>query len=521
MMNARSRSKLADGVSEGAEGLNPSSTVNPVPVRFLIVGLGPFAKRSYVPRLQSLTAARRAALVAAVDVEDNRRDLEQYRRATCPDAEFVFVPCFTTEMPRDVSSMLTRLVERLQVSCVIISTEPLAHCAYGLWALGLGLNIVMDKPVSTRHSAVSSLDQATGIAQDFDKLVQSYHSLQLRKSTCFLINSHRRYHAGFQRATQLVRRVSEDTGCPVTSIYTLHCDGQWRLPSEIVQQDYHTYNRGYGKVSHSGYHSIDCVYLFMRAGMGDKKCPDRVEVVSSFVQTAGFFFQLNEDDYKNLFGEQAYDAASAFTTKELLCRTKDFGEIDASIQLTFYNDNEPVSLVHLDLQHTGFGRRTWLEPGKDLYKGNGRVRHEMHEIKSGPFQSVIIESRQSSDRHDVVRQNHAELGGNGHFDLKLFQNSGMLGHRDPLRVSRLDELVRDKTGDSVHGNDYSRFVKYAALDEALEFMEGKKSVRDLISNLPDHHVPAYLMSAMYASHIRRKHGLNPVVSLDLSFDKGK
>ncbi|KAL4726682.1 hypothetical protein ACLX1H_005570 [Fusarium chlamydosporum] len=517
MTNADLTSEPTKGIS-GVKGPDPASTQNTTPKRFLLVGVGPFAKRIYIPRLLSLASAGRAVLVAAVEVEDNRSELEEYRQKTCPGAEFVFVPHFTTNMPRNVSSMLTRLVERLEVSCVIISTEPLAHCAYGHWALGMGLNVVMDKPISTHHSAVSSFDQAMEIASDVDKLLQSYHNLQTRKSTCFLINSHRRYHVGFRKATELVQDVSRKTGCPVTSIYTLHCDGQWRLPSEIVEQDYHTYNRGYGKVSHSGYHSIDCIYLFMRSGMSDEKYPDRVEVVSSFIQPPGFLFQVNENDYKNLFGEHAYNATSTLTTQDFLSKTRDFGEIDASIQLTFYNNNEPVALVHLDLQHTGFGRRTWLEPGKDLYKGNGRVRHEMHEIKSGPFQSVILESRQSSDKHDIIRHDHAELGGNGHFDLKLFQNSGMLGNRNPLRVSSLNELIKEQAGVSVHNGNYSRSVKYAALDEALEFMEGKKSVQDLISNLPDHQIPAYLMSAIYMSHVQRKHNSNPIISLDLSFD---
>lgn len=491
----------------------------PAPARILLIGVGPFAKRAYIPRLHELAAESRAVLVAAVDVEQNQAELEKYRQAHCPDVELHFVPFFTLDMPIHVNSSLTALVSRLRISCVIISTEPLAHRAYGLWALDLGLNVVMDKPVSTRPWVVEDLGQALGIAEDFDALMHKYESLQSRKKTCFLINSHRRYHHGFQHAIDLVRKIQGETGCPVTSINTLHCDGQWRLPSEIISQDYHTYNKGYGKVSHSGYHAIDIVYQFLKAGMGKHKKPDTVEVFSSFVRPRGFFSQINEGDYKRLFGDKAYKAACPFNEQELHEITRRFGEIDASVQLTFYSSGEPVALVHLDLQHNGFGRRTWLTPGQDLYKGNGRVRHEMHEIKSGPFQSIVIDSRQSSDVHDVIEPNHTVLGGNGHFDINVYNNCGMLGTDGPLHTLKLDDLVNLNSGE--RKTHYSRSIKHAALDEAIDFMAGVKKIEDLKSNLPDHSIPAHIMSAIYVSYIRRSVGLNPVVSLPLKFINGK
>jgi predicted dehydrogenase len=497
---------------------NSLQLVKKSPPRFLLVGVGPFAMRSYLPRLKSLEESGRASLVAAVDLEANRLSLECYRRSTCPTTEFLYVAPFTTKMPQSVAFTLTDLVRRLCISCVIISTEPLAHRVYGIWALELGLNIIMDKPISTREWVVSNLDEAKGIADDFQTLVKLYNDLQKNQKTMFLVNSHRRYHFGFQEAVEKIRDVQDTTGCPVTSIYTAHCDGQWRLPTEIIRLGYHGYNRGYGKVSHSGYHGIDCVYQFLRAGIGRNKHPDRVDVISSFVQPHGAFFQLNEEDYKALFGKEAYGEASGFTPEELHKETRDFGEIDASIQLTFYHANDVVALVHLDLQHTGFGCRTWLQPGADLYKGNGRARHEMHEIKSGPLQTVIIDSRQASDKHDILRPDHSDLGGNGHFDLKVFRNAGLLGQKEVMTVTKLEDLVEAK------GNDYpgyTRKVKYAAIDEAVEFMEGSITIEDLRSNLPDHEIPAHIMSGIYLSHGRRRHGLDPVVSLDLSFENGK
>ena len=117
-------------------------------------------------------------------------------------------------------------------------------------------------------------------------------------------------------------------------------------------------------------------------------------------------------------------------------------------------------MVNLDLQHNGFGRRTWLQPGQDLYKGNGRVRHEMYEIKSGPFQTILVNSRQSSDRHDTFREDYAKLGGNGHFDIEVFQNCEMLGHRKPLQIVKLDDLISPQPLELQYS--YSTLVKHAA-----------------------------------------------------------
>ena len=123
--------------------------------------------RSYLPRLKSLEDSGRATLVAAIDLEANRLSLEFYRHTVCPTTEFVYVAPFTTEMPESIAFRMTNLIRRLCISCMIIITKPLAHRVYGTWALELGLNIIMDKPISTREWVVSNLDEAKGIADDF------------------------------------------------------------------------------------------------------------------------------------------------------------------------------------------------------------------------------------------------------------------------------------------------------------------------------------------------------------------
>lgn len=484
--------------------------------RFLLIGIGPHARRTYIPHLKAFQSEGKAQLVCAVDLETIALEIGDYRDKVFPELELQYVPRFTTDMPLSVAHQLESLVARLEIDCIIIATEPLAHKAYGMWALDQGLHIIMDKPVSTRTCVTTDLSQAFGIAQDFEDLYQGYMSLQDRHKTMFLVNSHRRYHPGFQFTFEKIAEITRITGCPVTNIITTHCDGQWRLPTEIVHQDYHSYNAGHGKVSHSGYHFLDTLYRFLKAGWTDCKRPDRIEVVSSFLLPTGFIKCLTYDDYIRIFGKEEYAKVCKYTDKQLEMRMADFGEMDASLAISFISGTEVTTLAQLNLQHNGFARRTWLTPGSDLYKGNGRVKHEFHDIKSGPFQTLTIESRQANDKHERVKASTAKMGTDNHFTIHQFRNCGVLpGEDEPLTSYSVADL--DRHTQAKMPGLYSENIKRGVLDEALAFMDGQKSRSGLISNLDDHSVPANIMSAVYLSHIQRISGSNPIVTIDLSY----
>ena len=83
------------------------------PARFLLIGIGPFAKRTYIPHLLALEQEGRANLLAAVDVLSNQDKLIKYQQVGCPNVELLFVPHFTLDMPEIVQAALTELVDRL------------------------------------------------------------------------------------------------------------------------------------------------------------------------------------------------------------------------------------------------------------------------------------------------------------------------------------------------------------------------------------------------------------------------
>ena len=97
---------------------NNGSNTEKAPVRFLLVGVGPHAKRTYIPHLKGLEEEGRATLVAAVDVQENQDSITEYQQKTFPNVELHFVPFFTTEMPTYVALKMSQLVKRLNVSFV-------------------------------------------------------------------------------------------------------------------------------------------------------------------------------------------------------------------------------------------------------------------------------------------------------------------------------------------------------------------------------------------------------------------
>jgi predicted dehydrogenase len=385
--------------------------------RVILVGCGPHAKRVYLPALRQL---KHIELTLIIDLESQEHSV----RAAVNDSlgiELWFIKPFSGGIPFDLAQRISAFVFEQGVVGVIIATEPLVHKAYAEWALQNELSILIDKPITTQADAVSNMTSAEGILDDYMFLFEKYSKLQLKKETVFMVNSQRRFHKGFQFVQDKIREIAKITNCPVTFVQAYHCDGQWRLPSEIVSQEYHPYCFGYGKVSHSGYHIFDTVYQFYKAAEVHAKLADTMEIVSSFIQPNGFLTQLTETDYQKLFGEK-YNAVNQWSDERLKQISSDFGEIDASAIITLKKNEVAIANLSINLLHNGFAGRTWLQPGKDLYKGNGRIKHESYHIQQGPFQNIQIHAYQANDKHDEDKGLEGYLGGKNHFDIYVFRN---------------------------------------------------------------------------------------------------
>ncbi len=480
-------------------------------VNILLIGIGPHARRIYIPAINKYKA-NNAHLVAGVELIKQKESLLEYLKQNNLTFAAYFIERFDPNgiLPSNIENLLNQIVTKHHVNAVIIATEPLVHKHYAQWALTRGLHILMDKPITTHDNIVSSISNAKQLISDYKKLYQQYLQLQKTKETIFSINVQRRYHPGFIKVFDLIKDVTKKFNIPVTSIQSQHADGQWRLPNEIITQTYHPYYQGYGKCSHSGYHIFDVVYQLYKSGYVEGKFADEFEIVSSFIQPNGFIKQICKNDYIDYFGEE-YKLINKLTDKELSPMCENFGEVDASCLLTLKKEKENVGNITINLLHNSFARRTWVLPGEDLYKGNGRVKHEFHSIQQGPFQNIQIHSYQSKDNHKYSTDEDYEVGGNNHFDIYVFRNAQMFGKKQkPLEIIHLNELV-----DYQDHNDNSlvhETTKEQVVLEFINFVQGKVAKNRLRSNIDSHLIPVSIMSAVCQSHIKRKNGGSPIVS---------
>lgn len=466
--------------------------------RIILIGCGPHARRVYLPALRKI---KHIELALVIDLKSQEIVVKSALEGD-KEIELWFVDPFTDQLPNNLDNRLSKFVVEQAITGVIIATEPLVHKVYAEWALGNGLSILMDKPITTRVDATSNLSSAEGILEDYLDLVESYRQLQVKKETIFIINSQRRFHKGFHFVQNKIREIAEKTNCPITFIQAYHSDGQWRLPNEIVTQDYHPYCVGYGKASHSGYHIFDTVYQFYKSANLKEKFADTMEIFSSFLQPNGFFTQLNEVDYLKIFGEK-YNEVSHLNDDQLKQLCGNYGEIDLSSIITLKKNDEVIANFNINLIHNGFSGRTWLQPGNDLYKGNGRIKHESYHIQQGPFQSIQIHAYQANDKHDEDNGLEDHLGGKNHFDIYVFRNPMVANNVTQPQVYKLTDIM-ETTNIESNSELTMEFVKFKVVEEFADYLTGKKSKSNISSQIEDHLIPVQIMSGIYSANILRK-----------------
>ncbi len=316
----------------------------------------------------------------------------------------------------------------------------------------------------------------------------------------------RRYHPAFIKVRDLIREVFQATNCPITSIQSTHADGQWRLPSEIIDIKYHSFNNGYGKCFHTGYHSLDMLMWLQEVASPDEKKIDNVDIFSNVSRPSDFISQLNLNDYEKIF--PGFSKHNRYTQKEFLKKTKKYGEIDAFNSIAFRHEKKVITLASVNLIHNSYSQRGWLEANKDLYKGNGRVRHESHFIEQGPFQAISIISYQSN-QVDTNMKNLYNAGGEYHLDIHIFRNSNLFPKWKSYEKISIKDLEKNTL--SGYSRGHQEEARRKAIIEFIVSIKNKKS--HVASDLLSHEKSVKLLAGVYMSIARRYNNRNPLVNL--------
>lgn len=469
----------------------------------LIIGVGHHAKRIYIPCLMNEMIDD----VFGLDLIKNKEKIDTYIKTNNHPIKMYYLNDENVNIiKKDSLLLINDIVKKHNIDRVIISTDPLTHYKYAKWALKKGLHILMDKPITSEKDVSTDLKKAKKLVTDYNKLQKLYEKIKRKKHIVFSLMSQRRYHPIYKIMREKIIEVFNDTNCPITSIQTSHSDGQWRTPTEIVDLEYHGFNLGYGKCSHSGYHSIDMISWLLSSVNKNSKKITGAEVFTSFLRPSDFLHQINYLDYDKIFPD--FYKFNKYSEKDFLLKTRKFGEIDSFSSITFTSGKDVQTLASLNLIHNGFSQRGWLSSiNRDLYKGNGRVRQEQYIVEQGPFQSISLITYQSQE----ICENTEDIfsfGKEFHIELHIFRNSNLFSKWKIHETFNMKDYAEMKLTGRSRGHQED--ARYSGV---IDFFDAIKEKRDTISDFLDHKKSTLLLSAIYQSAIKRDLSKNALVKI--------
>ena len=468
----------------------------------LLIGCGAHAKRVYIPIIKETEKQFGTKLKAVVELKEKQKEITEYIENRFNNVKYVYVNSFykkyTHILPKEVELELNKVVKDEKINGVIIATDPLNHMQYAIWAQKQNLHVLMDKPISTYENVSNSIKQSKQLEKDYNILIKKYNPKK-----AFIINAQRRFLPQFEIIQTLVNDISKKYGMPITSMQSTHSDGQWRLPNEILTLKYHPL-LGWGKISHSGYHFIDMASKIVKDSFKfANKRFDKISVYSKFIRPSGVLMAQNQKNLKTIFGDD-YISLDSRTDEELikLYKKNNEAEVDVNSIINLSYKGIPLTNISLNLLHNGFSRRAWMYPNmKDLYKGNGRVRHEYHNIEQGCLQNIQIHSYQSKCKHDINSEEDFLIGGNNHYDIYIFKNRDIIGGKK-LEIITGKEIAEKYSLDK--SKVMNELARHEAVKQFLEAIIGEREISNLKGNIVDHYLSAKIMSMMYQSGIKNK-----------------
>ena len=433
-----------------------------------LIGLGPHAKRIYLNYFRK----HKTNFTLLVDLESKR----DYARKYLNENGFKDTHIFTIDdslkdndlLPKEIESNLLSVCKTLEITHIIISTEPKAHNMYIHFALENNFDVLTDKPITVTKNMTSLRSIEKVRKQYYDILNLANKSDVMCKVMC-----QRQYHRGYEYIKNLLSDTVKKYQIPITYIDIYHSDGNWEMPHDMLKEN-HPYKYGYGKLFHSGYHFIDNLSDFIKINnqlKGNKKIT-KAEVYSSALIPNDELNIFNKDDFKRIFKDQQIPE---YYNQEELPKFNKFGEKNFYGSINFRNrSNQLITHCNINLLHYGFSRRGWIET-KDFYKSNGRIRHEYINIQVGPLMNIQVHSYQSKEIKDRTADISLEeqIGGLEHFDIHIYRNCDLIGGK-PHEVIKLGDLYTDKEKKDILGyNELSREVYIT------NFLKGKCEKGDI------------------------------------------
>jgi hypothetical protein len=111
-------------------------------------------------------------LVGVVDLYNKKNDVEKILKDKNINTKTLFIKndSISDFLDPDNKILLNNFIKDCNCNAIIISTEPLAHFKYVIWALENKLHILLDKPITTEIDVSINLTKAKKLYNDYLKI---------------------------------------------------------------------------------------------------------------------------------------------------------------------------------------------------------------------------------------------------------------------------------------------------------------------------------------------------------------
>ncbi len=475
----------------------------------VIIGVWYYSKRLYIPHIFNNQKKFIVTTISWVDLLSQKEKIESYLlEKGILNFDISYIEDTRKNDQLYVESIVVNHIKKNMINCMVISTEPLFHWVYSQIALKNNLSIILDKPITLEKDMANISRKSDNLITDYNDLCDKFRQNTKGVSWVhFDVMVQRRHHKGYHLVKEKIDEIMDLFHCPITSMNAFSNDWQWRFPDEIINQNYHSYNEGYWKVWHSGFHIVDIVaFLLMSTSIWEKKIV-WWEVFSSGVFPEDVVSQFNFDDYENAF--PGYSLREKYSESGFMKKVKDFWEIDISSIITLKNSLWKQTLLSINQWHNWLSCRSWdTADWRDLYKWNGRIRQEHITIEQWPFQSIFIETFKSWNYWDQDSKQTMHWWEN-HFDIHIHRNKNMNEKWKSYEMVSWKELY-GRIDDSYNYKSSKDWI-----DLFFYNINNKISWEKSFSNILDFNLSIQMFSSIYKSLALKHEGENPIVNFDI------
>lgn len=467
-----------------------------------LIGLGPHARRIYYPLIEKYSVTQGLKLVMVVELEGNEDSVNIFlENCTIQPVQKFFVErdtAYSDTLNQSLLQFLDNTLEQYKLDGIIVASDPKSHKAYLKWALSRNIDILVDKPITCPLDAGNTIEAAKEIELNFDELKELY----TESSSNFIVQAQRRGHLGYLYIQKYLEEFISEFQLPISYIDISHADGVWVMPNEWDREN-HPYKYGTGKLMHSGYHFVDLLAWFLELNQQVKEQEaDELDMFVKSFNPSDFMNQLQPQHYERFLQQDYSPHFSADRVKQL----GSYGELDIFMLSQLKRSTSVITTAYLSLQQNSFSRRAWSEMPPDIYKGNGRIRHERVNIQVSTLLNIQVHSYQSYQINNKIVIDYGP-GHIDHFDILIFRNSELTGGKAFERI----EIGRDIWGKEHLLPTYFSSNETARKNLFLDFLKRSRSQSDLLC----HAFTNQLLSKIYECLALAKSSQMPYILLKL------